>query len=218
MLIRDIMTTNVITVPSNASVFEAKRIMDKKKLRRVPVLDGGKLVGVISSKRLEKAIPRKLTSSSNIWDIAYSMATLHQRPVSEIMQTEVVTAKPDMTVEEAVALAQAKKVGGLVVVENGDKIVGILTTNDIFYRVVNPVLGVGEPGERIWVAGGGESKALEEIISTINKLCMNIITLHIIAVPRVKKKDLVVHLDCENVSQLVAELEDKGYKVKSRKR
>ncbi|MFQ6122587.1 MAG: CBS domain-containing protein [Dehalococcoidales bacterium] len=217
MLIRDIMTTNVISIPSDTSVIEAKRVMDKRKLRRAPVVEKGKLVGLLSSKRLERAAPRKLTSSTNIWDMAYNIVTLHQKPVKEVMETEVVTARPDMTIEEAVALAQAKKVGALVVVDN-DNIVGIVTTNDIFYQVVNPVLGVGEPGERIWVAGGGESKPLEEIISLINKLCMDIITLHIIAAPKATKKDLVVHLDCKDVSKLVAELKNRGYKVESRKR
>jgi acetoin utilization protein AcuB len=84
--------------------------------------------------------------------------------------------------------------------------------------VVNPVLGVGEPGERLWVAGGGEGKTLEEIISLINKLGINIITLHIISSPKAKGKDLVVHVEGGDISQLFTELKNKGYKVETRKR
>jgi len=216
MLVRDIMTTDVFTIPSNTGILEAKRIMDERKLRRVPVADKGKLVGIVTTHRLEGAAPPEAVSQ-NMWDIAYSIVALHRMPVKQIMQTDVVTARPDMTVEEALALAQSKKVGGLVVVDDG-KVVGVVTTNDFFYRIVNPVLGVGQPGERIWVAGGGEGKAMEEIISTINKLGLEIITLHIVTPPRKTKKDIVVHVNCDDVTELVNELKNKGYEVESRKR
>jgi len=216
MLVRDIMTTDVFTIPSNTGILEAKRIMDERKLRRVPVADKGKLVGIVTTHRLERTAPPEVVSN-NMWDIAYSIVALHRMPVKQIMQTDVVTARPDMTVEEALALAQSKKVGGLVVVDDG-KVVGVVTTNDFFYRIVNPVLGVGQPGERIWVAGGGEGKAMEEIISTINKLGLEIITLHIVTPPRKTKKDIVVHVNCDDVTELVNELKNKGYEVESRKR
>ncbi len=218
MLVRDIMSTHVISIPSNTSILEAKWVMDTHKLRRIPVVDKGKLVGVVSASRLEKATPREVAPSGSMWDMAYSIVALHHTPVKEIMQKDVVTARPGMTVEEALALAQAKKVGGLVVVEKGNKVVGIVTSNDFFYRIVNKVLGVGEPGERIWVADGGEGKAMEEIISTINKQGLEIITLHIIAPPRKAKKDIVVHINSDDVSELVTELEGKGYEVEVRKR
>ena len=218
MLLRDIMTTKVITIPSNMSVIDAKRLLAQKKLRRIPVVERGKLVGLLTADRLDKVTPRELVSAGNVWDIAYAMATLHQTPVKEVMQKKVVTARPDMTVEEAVALAQSKRVGGLVVVEDGKKIVGIVTTNDFFYNVVNPVLGIGQPGCRIEIAGGGETKALEEIFSTIGKHNLEITTLQVIKLPNAVKKDLVVHLSCENVPQLIDELKSKGYKVELRKR
>ena len=216
MYVRDIMTTSVVTIPSNASVIRAKRIMEQKKLRRLPVVDKGELVGLVSASRLEKVTPIEPVGS--MWELSYSLGSLYRTPVKEIMQTSVVTATPDMTVEEALALAQTKKVGGLVVVENGNKVVGVVTTNDFFYRIVNKVLGLGDPGSRIEITGGGEGKALEEIFSVINKLCMEIITLHIVALPKATKKDLVVHVNCDDVSQLVAELRSKGYKVDLRKR
>lgn len=215
MLVRDIMTHNVITIPSNAHIIEARRLMDEKKLRRLPVVDKGKLVGLVSASRLEKAV--QPATAGSVWELSYSLGSLYRTPVKDVMQKEVVTVTPTMTVEEALALAQSRKVGGLVVVDDG-KVVGIVTTNDFFYRIVNPILGVGEPGERVWVPDGGEGKALEEIISIINKLCLEIITLHVIAAPKATKKDLVVHLDCEDVSQLILELTDKGYKAQTRKR
>jgi acetoin utilization protein AcuB len=217
MLVRDIMTTEVITIPSKTSVIEAKRILDKTKLHRLPVVDKGKLVGIVTVRRLEEAAPPAILSR-NMWDVAYSMVALHKIPVKQVMKTKLVTASPTTTVEEALSLAQAKKVGGLVVCEKDKKVVGIVTTNDFFYRIVNKVLGVGEPGERLWIPAGGEAKAMEQILHVINELNLEILTLHVIAPPRKKTKDIVVHLDTDNVDKLVENLKTQGFEVEVRKR
>ena len=213
MYVRDIMTTNVVTIPSSISIADAKRIMEAHKFRRLPVVDKGKLVGIVTERKLEQVSPSKATSLS-VWELSY---LLDKTSVKEIMERNVVTVPPDMTAEESLAVAQSNRVGALVVVEDG-KVVGISTTNDFFYKIVNPLLGLGEPGARIEVTGGGEGKALEEVISIINKRGLKITTLHILAPPEATKRDVVVHVDSEEVAQLVAELEGKGYSVKLRQR
>lgn len=213
MYVRDIMTTNVVTIPSSTSIADAKRIMEAHRFRRLPVVDKGKLVGIVTEHRLESVSPSKATSLS-VWELSY---LLDKTAVEEIMERNVVTVSPDMTVEESVVLAQSHKVGAAVVVEKG-RVVGIVTTNDLFYKIVNPILGLGQPGTRVEVIGGGECREMEKIISTINKLGLEVITCHIIALPGTAKKDVVMHVDAEDVSQLVSELESKGYKVNVRRR
>jgi len=210
------MTTDVITIPSKTSIIKAKRIMEKKKLRRIPIVDRGKLMGIITRKTLEKAVPAE-PNPRDFFEFSYSIASLFRKPVRDIMSRDVVTATPDMTAEEAVALAQSKKVGALVVLED-NQVVGIATSNDFFYKILNKVLGVGEPGARIEVAGGGEGKPLEEIISCINKAGLNITTLHIYKHPGRAKKNVVIHVDSEDVSQCVNEFKNRGYKVNLRGR
>ncbi len=216
MYVKDIMTTNVVTISSSANVIKAGRIMKASRFRRLPVVDKGKLVGIISTDKIERRTPSK--STQGMWELAYSLGALFRTPVKQIMQKEVVTVTPDMTVEEALAKSQANRVGSLVVVKDSGEVVGIVTTNDFFLRIVNKVLGLGEPGCRIEVTEGGEGQAMEEIISTINKLDMKIVTLHIVAPPQATKKDIIIHLDCDNVSQLLTELKSKKYKVSMRKR
>ncbi|MDH5696263.1 MAG: CBS domain-containing protein [Dehalococcoidia bacterium] len=213
MYVRDIMTTNVVTIPSSTSIADAKRIMEAHRFRRLPVVDKGKLVGIVTEHKLEEVSPSKATSLS-VWELSY---LLDKTTVKEIMERNVVTVSPDMTVEESLAVAQGNKVGALVVVEAG-RVVGIATTNDFFYKIVNPILGLGEPGTRVEITGGGECKSMEEIISTINKLGLNVVTCHIIAPPETAKKDVVVHVDTEDASRLVSELEGKGYKASVRRR
>jgi acetoin utilization protein AcuB len=213
MNVRDIMTTNVVTIPSSISIADAKRIMEAHRIRRLPVVDKGKLVGIVTDRRLESVSPSKATSLT-VWELSY---LLDKTTVKEIMERDVITVSPDMSAEESLAVAQGNKVGALVVVEDG-RVVGIATTNDFFYKIVNPILGLGQPGSRIEIIGGGEGKALEKIISTANKLGLEITTVHIEQLPEAKEKDVCVHVDAEDVSQLVSELKGKGYKVSVRRR
>jgi acetoin utilization protein AcuB len=213
MLIRDVMTTNVVTIPSSTSISDAKRIMEAHRFQRLPVVDKGKLVGIVTARRLESVSPSKATSLT-VWELTYLLNTT---PVKEIMEKNVITVSPDTTNEEAVALAQSQKVGTLVVIEDGH-VVGIVTTNDFFYKIINPILGLGDPGSRIEVIGAGTGKALEEVISAVNKRGLEIITLHIEVLPDKSEKDICVHVNSDDVSQLVNDLKAKGYKVNLRKR
>lgn len=214
MYIKDIMTTNVVTIPSTTSLAEAKRIMDAHRVRRLPVVDRGELVGLISDHMINMATPRKGTTLS-VWEFSYQLNAIK---VSEIMEKSVVAVSPDITAEEALAMAQSKKVGSLIVEDDCKHVVGIVTTNDFFYKIVNPVLGLGQPGTRIEIAGGGESKPLEDILSTINSMNYPMTNLHIISLPGSEQKDVVIHLATENVLPLLDSLKAKKYQVGIRSR
>jgi acetoin utilization protein AcuB len=213
MLIRDIMTTNVVTIPSNTSIADAKRIMEAHRFQRLPIVDKGKLVGIVTSRRLESVSPSKATSLT-VWEMTY---VLSHTPVKEIMEKNVITVTPETTAEEAVSLAQSNKVGTLVVLED-NHVVGIVTTNDFFYKIVNPILGLGSRGTRLEVIGASNAKDLEKIMSEVNKLGLEIMTLHIEALPDKEERNICLHVDSDDVSKLVAKLKSDGYQVNIRKR
>jgi len=213
MFIRDVMTMNVVSIPSNTTIADTKRIMEAHKIRRLPVVDRGKLVGMVTEHKLEAYTPSKATSLS-VWEISY---LLGNTTVKDIMEKNIVTVNPEMTVEEALALAQEKKVGALPVLEDG-RLVGIVTTNDFFYKIANPTLGIGMPGTRIQITTKTDKNILEDICKLVSQKGMNILTLHMISSTEIGGKDIVVHVDTENVSEMVKELKDKGYDVLVRKR
>ena len=218
MYVHDIMTTNVVTIPSSTSIADAKRIMTAHKVERLPVVDKEKLVGIVTVRCLEQVSPSKATSLT-VWELGY---LLEKTTVKEIMEKNVITTTPDTTAEEALATAQGNKVGSLVVLEDS-RVVGIVTTNDFFYKIVNPILGVAKagallPGIRVEIAGGGEGKAMEEIISALNRLGIKIDNLHIFMPEEATEKNIILHLECEDESQLVTELKNKGYSTHVRKR
>jgi len=218
MYVRDIMTTNIVTIPSSTSVVDARRIMTAHRIQRLPVVDRGKVVGIVTVRGLDQVSPAK-ADNITIWGLSH---LLESTTVAEIMKRQVITVPPDMLVEEAVSVAQSNKVGSLLVVEDG-RMVGIVTTNDIFYRIVNPLLGVAKfgaqlPGTRIEITGGGEGKELEKIISIANKLDMKISMVHTMPpMEGVSTKDICIHLETEDATPLVSKLESEGYSVRLRK-
>src|SRR4030042_250764 len=133
MRVKDVMTWNVVTVSSDMPIMEAKKIMEAHDVRRLPVVDKGKLVGIVSKDRIERVGPSPATSLS-VWEINYLLAKM---TVKEVMRKDAVTVNPDMSVEAAIALAQSKGVGALPVVED-HKLIGIATTNDFFYKILHP--------------------------------------------------------------------------------
>ncbi len=206
MKIRDVMTWNVITVSGDTPIMEARKIMDAHKIRRLPVVDKGKLVGMISKERIARSGPSSATSLS-VWEINYLLSKM---TVKEIMTKEVVTVHPDMTVEAALAIAQKKGVGALPVMEN-NKLLGIATTNDFFYKILNPLLGIGEPGTRIVISGGIQVKNVQEIMEEVKKSGAKIASFHTMPPVEGKEQDLCIHVNKGDVTQLIKDLESKGY-------
>ena len=213
MLVQGVMTRNVITVSPNTSVVDAQRIMKEHNFRRLPVVDdNGRLVGLVTEGRLERVKPK--TTTPLLWQITYLIS---HTTVGNVMRKRVVTVKPTDTVEQAVAKAQSAKVGTVIVVDNG-KIVGICTTNDLFYRIVNPTLGIGESGIRILINGGGDGKSAEKIINCVNGLGVGIKIIWTSPSSTAEEHDITLQLDTEDATRIIKELAELGYEAAVRRR
>jgi len=210
MLIKDIMTKNVITAPSNTPITDAKKIMKEHDFRRLPVVDDSKLVGIVTEARADRVSPK--ATAPLLWQVAYLIS---HTTLKNVMKKTVATIRPEATVEQGVATAQRKRVGALVVVEKG-KVVGIVTTNDFFYRIVNSTLGISESGTRIIVSGGGDGKSAEEIIACVNKLGIGIKIIWTLPSFTTDRKDIIIQLDAEDASPVITELEKLGYSASIR--
>ena len=159
MRIRDVMTKNPITVDSESLVLDAQRIMKENNIRRLPIVDKGNLVGIVTQHDLLEASPSPATSLS-IHELNYLLAKMK---VKEIMKKNPITLTPETPFEEALKMGQDKKIGSFPVVEKG-KLVGIATESDIV-RFLTHALGIREEGSRVTIEGlGGKFGDLEEII------------------------------------------------------
>lgn len=208
MRIRDMMTKNPITVDSETLVMDAQKIMKENNIRRLPVVEKGKLLGIITKHDLLEASPSPATSLS-VHELNYLLSRMK---VKEIMKKNPVTLTPDTPFEEALKIGQEKKIGSFPVVENG-KLVGIATESDIV-RFLTRALGVREEGSRITIEGlGGKLSDLEKIISIVNQ--HHTVVLSMISLPRTEKKEwmIVLRLKTSSPDPIVKDFKKAGFNV-----
>jgi CBS domain-containing protein len=125
--VREWMTANPITVDPKTTLPEAHKIMKDRRIRRLPVVEQGRLVGIVTLGDIREAEPSDATTLS-IFELHYLLAKL---TIGEIMTREPITISPNAAIREAAKSLLQNKIGSLPVVEN-DKLIGIITESDIF--------------------------------------------------------------------------------------
>jgi acetoin utilization protein AcuB len=162
MLVKELMSSNPVTVTADTSVPEALRIMRERKVRRLPVLDHhGKMVGIVSDKDLLYASPSPATTLA-IWEISDLLAKLK---VEKVMTREVITVTGDTPLEEAARIMTDRRIGGLPVMD-GQNLIGIITETDLFKALLQQ-LGGRRPGVRVAISAPGVKGTLAKITSAI---------------------------------------------------
>jgi len=131
ILVKDWMIAPVITVEASSPISAAHHLMKNNNVRRLPVLNNDKLVGIITIGDVREASPSDATTLS-IWELNYLWAQL---TAEKIMTRNIITVSPDTPIVDAAEIMLEKKISGLPVVE-GDTLVGILTESDIFRMLV----------------------------------------------------------------------------------
>lgn len=131
LTVRDWMTPNPITVTPSTTVPEANTLMKQGRIRRLPVVENGKLVGIVTLGDIREASPSDATSLS-IYELNYLVAQL---TVEKIMTKDPVTIDPNASVKKAAKLLLEHKIGSLPVMDGG-MLVGIITESDIFRVLV----------------------------------------------------------------------------------
>lgn len=155
MLIRDIMTSPPVAISPDVTLAEAYRILQEKDIRHLPVVDRGRLVGVITDRDL------RLATSC----LAPSPFSPDSR-VAEAMCREPVTADASDPVEDAAARMRERKIGCLPIVEDG-RLIGIITGIDLLDALLK-MTGVTRPSGRLEVVlpdRAGELARLAEFLS-----------------------------------------------------
>src|SRR5512142_559459 len=114
MLVRKKMNTNLITITKDERMTMAKKILKEKNIRHLPVVDGKKLVGLVTNMDIRKAEASPATSLE-IRELHYLLDSI---TVGELMTRNVLTLSPDISVEEATTLLHDNKIGCLPVVED----------------------------------------------------------------------------------------------------
>lgn len=197
------MTANPIAVEPTTPVSEALRLMDGRKIRRLPVVSRDQLVGIVTLLDLMRVSASPATSLS-IYELRYLLDKL---TVQEAMTRRVITVAPDEPIEQAALLMREHKIGGLPVVEDG-RLVGIITETDIFDAFVD-LLGMRKPGIRLEVDCADRPGELARIASVIAGRGLNIHS--VVTTPSAPgQAHLVFRIQGDDVASLAAELEQEA--------
>ena len=141
MLVKDWMSSEVITIEENDSMQEALKLLKEHDIRMLPVMKKGKLVGIVTDRDLKKASPSDATTLE-VHELLY---LLTQVEVKEIMTRDPVTVPPDYTVEETAQVLLENKISGAPVMDKTGKVIGTITQTDLF-RVLISLTGVASGG------------------------------------------------------------------------
>jgi CBS domain-containing protein len=141
------MTRDVITISPKERVSLAKHILDQKRIRCLPVVSDGKLVGIITDRDIRRALPAH-AGSLGADELSCLFDTLQ---VQAVMTRKVISVTPETSIETAAALLLAHKIGGLPVVD-GERLVGILTEGDVLRASLEGGREEGQEVGKCWLS------------------------------------------------------------------
>lgn len=204
MLVEEIMKRDVITIGPEDTVHVALGKTKEYRIRHLPVVEGERLVGIVSDRDLRDVSPSYLLQKGDI-DV------LKSTKVREIMKCPVLTAHPLDGLDEAARIMYEYRIGCLPVVK-GDKLVGIITDTDIL-RVLVEMVGTLEPGTTLEIEVPDRPGALAEVTLAIKKHGVNLcsVLMRNGYVPNTRL--ITAKLQTKNVSAVIEDIEQLGFKV-----
>jgi hypothetical protein len=188
MLVRDHMSSKVITVARDCPLAEARAILHKHRFRQLPVLHKGRLAGMVTDRDLRAAAPAKKT-------------------VSEVMTAKPGVIGPNAPIDEAARLLRSLKIGALPVVERA-KLIGIIATSDMLDAFVE-LCGAAEPTCHLCLSGGDSKQVKWRVRRIIERQHGDLKWLYR------NPRSGTVHLRvwATNIDDIIAGLEADGFEV-----
>ena len=207
MFVANCMTKNPITIAPDAGLDEAEKLMDKGHFRRLPVVEHGKLVGFFTNRDLLRASPSAATTLDR-----FEMRTLLSKiKVADVMQKNVITVTDTTTIEEAALVMAREKIGGMPVLSEVGKVVGIISSTDIFRAFVT-VMGLDSGKTRLTIAVADRKGVLRDIATVLADLDINIDSMVTIPQPS-GTYDIIIRADIADVETVKERLAAKGFTV-----
>jgi acetoin utilization protein AcuB len=209
------MTEHLVTLSPEASVAEALTLCRKRRIRHIPILEEGRLVGIVSDRDLRDASPA-------LGDPERAR-TLQEIRVADVMSREVITVDPQDSIENAAQQMYELKIESLPVVSEGavagagstvteQEVLGIVTSSDVMRALVT-LAGLPEPGCRIEVSVPNREGILAEVAGKIRELEVDIVSVLSDPDRRSGQRTMVFQLASADPSSVMQSLKTAGYEV-----
>ena len=165
MLVKDWMSTNVVVAKPDMSMMKAAKLMKDNTVSRLPVVDdSGLLLGIVSDRDVKGASPSKATSL-DMHELYYLLSEIKVR---DIMTKNPYFVRVGETVEKAAVVMLEHHIGGLPVVDEDSRVVGILTDADVFKVLVN-ITGVLQGGVQMGLELADDPGGLKPVFDDLRE-------------------------------------------------
>jgi len=207
MYVKDWMSKDVVCLKKEDSINDAFKAMKEGNFHRVPIVEKGKIVGLITETTLADYTPSKATTLS-----VFEMNSLLQRTTcNEVMNKNVITIDPDALLEDAADKMMQNHVSCLPVIDKDtDMLVGIITQKVIFGAFVD-LMGYYSKGSRIVVEIKEDKPGILKDIATI--LSAEQISITHLCVYHYSDVDIVIRVEDKDNKKIADLLTKNGYKV-----
>jgi acetoin utilization protein AcuB len=133
MLVINWMSKNVVTLDLTDNLQHAIKLCFEKKISILPVLENGKLVGMVTDRDLKRVSP----SDATVLDMKQISYQLSRVEVGSIMSRHPITVPFDYTIEETAEILLKNRISGVPVTDKQGNILGIITQNDLFKAMIS---------------------------------------------------------------------------------
>lgn len=192
MKVKNWMITEVITASPKDTIEDAIQLMRRFSIRHLPVIENGKLVGLVTESNLR----------------AYLSSEQLQTPLKEVMILNPITVDPETSIDEVARIIYKYKIGGLPVV-SGEKLVGIITITDILEAFIE-LMGLLKSSSRLDVIPKKDN--LDEVLEIVRKNGGKIISIGM-DVSLNGEKVYFIRLEKTALDKIASDLESLGHKV-----
>ncbi|MDI3256497.1 MAG: acetoin utilization AcuB family protein [Kyrpidia sp.] len=203
MLVEHIMIRDVVTVTPDTPLTDALQLTRVRRIRHLPVMEGDRLVGIVSDRDMRDVCPSILDP---IWE-----PKARRIRIEDCMKHEVLTAQPWDFIEDAAADMYRGQVGCLPVIDNG-RLVGILTERDILHTLLN-MMGVLEPSSRIEVELPNRPGGLADVADILRARRVNAGSVLIFPGKTPYTRRLVLRVQTMDPRRILEDIAAAGYRV-----
>jgi acetoin utilization protein AcuB len=166
MFVERSMTRKVTTAPRTMKLTEARELMSQKGFRHLPVVgEDNVLIGMVTDRDIRSVTPPSLFQGTATEEERKAFAALE---IQDVMSTDLIKISPMDTIQDALLLVQRTKVGALPVVDEHNRLRGILSVRDLLRAFIN-VLGIGEPGTLLCILVEEKVGQLKKIVDAITE-------------------------------------------------
>lgn len=211
MFVSKTMTKKVITIGPDADIFEAQDRMMENNIRHLPVVgENDKLIGIVTDRDIKSVLPSSLFEELEC--TLEEKNEVCQLRIQDIMTKDPLSISPLYTIQDAMLLIQRERVGALPVVDEKNRLKGIISIRDLLRAFIN-VMGIGEPGTLLGILAEEKIGELKKIVDVVTEANISMGSIMVAKYWEEGKRAVFPYLFAMNVNPVKEKLKEMGFEL-----